>query len=265
MINICVAGATGWTGSPLARSVIDADDLALVSAVSRSAAGKDLGEAWGGDKLGVPVFATVDEALDGVDVLIDYTSHDSVKANTLAAVAKGVAVVIGSSGLTSADFDEIETAATAQGVGVMAAGNFSVTAAMAQAGALLAARHLPQWEVIDYASSTKPDVPSGTAREMAERLSAVRRPEIGVAVDKIAGPQEARGADVDGTQVHSIRLPSFVVSTEVIFALPDERLVIRHDAGSSPDPYVTGTLMAARAMPGRVGVTRGLDTLLLEG
>lgn len=102
-------------------------------------------------------------------------------------------------------------------------------------------------------------------REMAERLSAVRRPEIGVAVDKIAGPQEARGADVDGTQVHSIRLPSFVVSTEVIFALPDERLVIRHDAGSSPDPYVTGTLMAARAMPGRVGVTRGLDTLLLEG
>ncbi|MPZ70348.1 MAG: 4-hydroxy-tetrahydrodipicolinate reductase [Actinobacteria bacterium] len=264
MINVCIAGATGWTGAPLARAVMADEDLRLVSAVSRSAAGKDLGEAWGSDPVGVPVFASVDVALDGVDVLVDYTSHESVKNNTLTALAAGVGVVIGSSGLTGADFDEIEAAATAASVGVVAAGNFSITAAMAQAASLLAARHLPQWEVIDYASSTKPDVPSGTAREMAERLSAVRPPEIGVPVRDIAGPKEARGADVDGTQVHSIRLPSFVVSTEVVFAQPDERLVIRHDAGSSPEPYVYGTLMAVRALPGRVGLTRGLDTLLLE-
>lgn len=264
MINVCIAGATGWTGTPLARAVLAAGDLTLVSAVSRSAAGKDLGAAWGEESLGVPVFATVDEALEGVDVLVDYTSHESVKTNTLAALSAGVGVVIGSSGLTGADFDDIEAAATANGVGVVAAGNFSITAAMAQAASLLAARHLPQWEVIDYASSTKPDVPSGTAREMAERLSAVRRPEIGVPVADIAGPKGARGADVDGTQVHSVRLPSFVVSTEVVFGLPDERLVIRHDAGSTPEPYVSGTLLAVRALPGRVGLTRGLDTLLLE-
>ncbi len=93
---------------------------------------------------------------------------------------------------------------------------------MMAAGALLAARHLPHWEVIDYASATKPDVPSGTARELAERLgaSAPGRP-----LDDIAGPVEARGATVAGTQVHSVRLPSFVVSTEVVFGLPDERLV----------------------------------------
>lgn len=265
MINVCVAGATGWTGNPLARAVLAAEDLKLVSAVSRSAAGKDLGEVWGSGIIDVPVFGAVADALDGVDVLIDYTSHESVKANTLAALSAGVSVVIGSSGLTGEDFAEIESAATSNGAGVVAAGNFSITAAMAQAAALLAARHLPQWEVIDYASSTKPDVPSGTAREMAERLSAVRRPEIGVPVADIAGPKEARGVDVDGTQIHSVRLPSFVVSTEVVFGLPDERLVIRHDAGSSPEPYVTGTLMAVRALPGRVGLTRGLDTLLLEG
>lgn len=265
MINVCIAGATGWTGAPLARAVIAAEGLTLVSAVSRSGAGKDLGAAWGEEPVGVPVFGTVDEALEGVDVLVDYTSHESVKANTLAALSAGVGVVIGSSGLTGADFDDIAAAATANTVGVVAAGNFSITAAMAQAAALLAARHLPQWEVIDYASSTKPDVPSGTAREMAERLSAVKRPEIGVPVANIAGPKEARGADVDGTQVHSVRLPSFVVSTEVVFGLPDERLVIRHDAGSSPDPYVSGTLLAVKALPGRVGLTRGLDIILLEG
>ena len=72
-----------------------------------------------------------------------------------------------------------------------------------------------------------------------------------------------RGADIGGTQVHSLRLPSFTVSTEIVFGLPDERLSIRHDAGSSAAPYVAGTLLAARATVGRVGLTRGLDTLLL--
>jgi 4-hydroxy-tetrahydrodipicolinate reductase len=80
----------------------------------------------------------------------------------------------------------------------------------------------------------------------------------------IDGPPEARGAMVAGVPVHSVRLPSFSVSTEVIFALPDERLTIRHDAGSSAAPYVSGTLLAVRLVIGRVGLTRGLDTLLFE-
>jgi 4-hydroxy-tetrahydrodipicolinate reductase len=146
---------------------------------------------------------------------------------------------------------------------VIASGNFSLTAAMCQAGALLAARHLPHWEVIDYASARKPDVPSGTSRELAERLGGVRRPEPGHPIDELVGPREARGATVAGAQVHSVRLPGFVVSTEVVFGLPDERLTIRHDAGGTPEPYVAGTLLAARAAPGRIGLTRGLDTLLL--
>jgi 4-hydroxy-tetrahydrodipicolinate reductase len=69
---------------------------------------------------------------------------------------------------------------------------------------------------------------------------------------------------VDGTQVHSIRLPGFVVSTEVVFGLPDERLTIRHDAGGTAEPYVAGTLIAVRRASGLVGLTRGLDTLLLQ-
>ena len=126
--NVCMAGATGWTGRPIAEAVLAADDLVLSSAVSRSYAGQDLGSAWGGDPLGVPVFASAAEALDGVD---------------------------------------------------------------------------------------------------------------------------------------SVRLPSFVVSTEVVFGLPDERLVIRHDAGGTPTPYVAGTLLAVRAAPQTRGLVRGLDTLLL--
>ena len=207
---------------------------------------------------------TVEEALDDTDVLIDYTSATAVKANTLAAIEAGVAVVIGSSGLTASDFAEIDSAAHERSVGVVASGNFSLTAAMCQAAALLAARHLPQWEVIDYASATKEDVPSGTARELAERLGEIRRPDVGHPIEDLHGPQEARGATVGGAQVHSVRLPSFVVSTEVVFGLPDECLTIRHDAGGTAEPYVEGTLLAVRKVPELVGLTRGLDAVLLD-
>jgi 4-hydroxy-tetrahydrodipicolinate reductase len=264
MITVCIAGATGWAGRALVDGVLAADDLALRSAVSRSAAGQDLGAALGRDPLGVPVRASVEEALDGVDVLVEYTSHTAVLANTLAAIRRGVAVVIGSSGPTAEDYAQIDAAAREQGVGVISSGNFSLTAAMAQAAALLVAPHLPQAEIIDYASATKADAPSGTSRELAERLAHVRPPNLGRPIATTDGPEDTRGTQVDGTPVHSIRLPSFSVSTEIIFGLPDERLTIRHDAGPSAAPYVSGTLLAVRLVQGRTGLTRGLDTLLLD-
>ncbi len=145
---------------------------------------------------------------------------------------------------------------------MIAAGNFSITAALLLRFATEAARHLEHWEVVDYASAGKPDAPSGTAREVAERLAAVRPPATAVPVERTLGSPEARGAAVAGTQVHSLRLPSFTVSTETLFAAEGERLSIRHDAGESAAPYVAGTLLAIRALPGRVGLTRGLDQLL---
>jgi 4-hydroxy-tetrahydrodipicolinate reductase len=182
----------------------------------------------------------------------------------MAAIEAGVHVVIGTSGLSAADFEDIDAAARAAGVGVVACGNFSLTAAMASAAALLVARFLPQREIIDYASANKPDAPSGTARELAERLASVSTHPLLVPVVETVGRPEARGADIAGTQVHSLRLPSFVVSTEIVFAAPDERLTIRHDAGITSAPYVAGTLLALRAVPGVVGLVRGLDTLLLR-
>ena len=90
----------------------------------------------------------------------------------------------------------------------------------------------------------------------------MRRPALGHPLEMLHGPVEARGATVAGSQIHSLRLPSFVVSTEVVFAAEGERLSLRHDAGETPAPYVAGTLLAIRAVPGRAGLTRGLDHLL---
>jgi 4-hydroxy-tetrahydrodipicolinate reductase len=249
MIRVCVAGVTGWTGSAVAEAVDAATDLELVACVSRSDPAS---------------FSSVAEALDAVeaDVLVDYTHASVVKENVLAAIERGVGAVVGSSGLSAADYTEIDALAQEKRVAVIAAGNFSVTAAMLLRFAAEAARHLDAWEVVDYASAGKQDAPSGTSREVAERLEHVRAPALRVPLDETHGAREARGATVAGTQVHSLRLPSFTVSTEVVFAAEGERLSIRHDAGESPAPYVAGTLLAIRAVPGRIGLTRGLDQLL---
>jgi 4-hydroxy-tetrahydrodipicolinate reductase len=248
-IRVCVAGVTGWTGRAVGEAVEAAGDLELVAGVSRS---------------DPESFPSVAEALDAVeaDVLVDYTHAAAVKENVLAALGRGVAVVVGSSGLSADDYTEIDALARERGVGVVAAGNFSLSAALLLRFAVEAARHFETWEVIDYASAAKEDAPSGTARELAERLEEVRRPALEVPIEDVLGARETRGATVAGTQVHSLRLPSFVVSTEVVFAAAGERLTLRHDAGDTPAPYVAGTLLAVRAVPGRVGLTRGLDRLL---
>jgi 4-hydroxy-tetrahydrodipicolinate reductase len=263
MIKVCLAGATGWAGSELARAIANADDLALVAAVSRKHAGRDLGEVLGEARLRCPVYASATEALvHPCDVLVEYTKPDSAKANVLAALERGAHVVIGTSGLTETDYAELDLVARRQQRGVLACGNFALTVVLLQRFAEAAAKLIPQWEVIDYAHDDKIDAPSGTARELADRLSKVRHPEPTVPVDRSVGPREARGATLSGTQVHSVRLPGYVISAEVIFGMPDQKLTIRHDSGNSARPYVDGALLAIRKVSTLVGVHRGLDTVL---
>src|SRR6476659_9310896 len=134
MINICFAGVTGWTAPPI---------LAAVDALAAAPAA----------------------------VLVDFTSAAAVRGNVRAAIEAGVHVVIGTSGLTADDYAEIDRLARDRGVGVIAAGNFSVMAAVLRRAAAMAARHLGHWEIVDYASDGKPDVPSGTSAELAETLA----------------------------------------------------------------------------------------------
>jgi 4-hydroxy-tetrahydrodipicolinate reductase len=263
VISVCVAGATGWTGRAVAEAVLTDPGLELVSAVSRSAGGQDLGSAWGTGHLGIPVHGTVAEALAGCDVLVDYTSYAAIKEHTLTAVDHGVHVVVGSSGLSKEDLELIDERASAAGVGVFAAGNFSVTATLMQMAALLVAPHLPSWEIVDYASAAKPDAPSGTARELAERLGEIKHPVVERPIAETGGAVEARGATVAGTQIHSVRLPGFQLATELVFALPHERLVIRAEGAHHPEQFVPGTLLAVRNVSTRTGVVRDLAELLL--
>lgn len=262
-LRVGVAGVTGWTGSAVAKGVLASTDLTLAAAVARKVAGQDIGKILGREPIDLPVDATVEAALGRrLDVLVDYTHPSAVKAHALAAIGKGVAVIVGTSGLVAADYAELDRAAKAKGVGVIASGNFSVTANLLQHFAEIAAGYVPDWEVFDYAKASKPDVPSGTAQQLAERLAEIGRPKSATPLDKTIGPKEARGADIGGTRIHSIRLPSYIIACEAQFGAPDERLTIRHDAGSGAEPYVAGTLLAVRKVREVKGVVRGLDRLM---
>ncbi len=262
-IRVCLAGATGWAGSALAQGIAAADDLELVAAVSRTHAGLILGDVLGEPRLACPVYATVHEALaHPYDVFFDYTKPTVAKAHVMLALNQGANVVVGTSGLTDEDYAEIATVAEQRQRGVLAVGNFALTVVILLKFAEIAARYIPQWEIIDYASDAKRDAPSGTARELASRLSHIRAPEFTVPLDEVEGPVESRGAQVAGSQVHSVRIPGYTIAAEVIFGLPDQRLSLRHDAGSSAQPYVDGALVAIRKVGSFVGLRRGLDSVL---
>jgi 4-hydroxy-tetrahydrodipicolinate reductase len=262
-LSVCLAGATGWAGAELARAIAGSEDLALSAAISRTHAGRNLGDVLGDVRINCPIYTSATEALaHRCSVFMDYTKPDVAKENVLAALAHGAHVVVGTSGLTDSDYADIDAVATRVERGVLAVGNFALTMVLLQKFAEMAARWIPQWEVIDYAHDDKVDAPSGTARELANRLAQVRKPELTVPVEQTAGHRDARGATLSGVQVHSVRLPGFVISAEVIFGMPEQTLSLRHDSGASARPYVDGALIAIRRVSTLKGVHRGLDTVL---
>lgn len=242
--------------------------MELVSAVSRSHAGSTLDAALGGrsgaEPLTTPVYATVAEALraHATDVLVEYTKPDVALANVLTALACGVNVVVGTSGLTDEDYGNVDDVARAAGKGVLAAGNFALTVVLLMKFAEAAAKLIPQWEIIDYAHANKVDAPSGTVRELAARLGRVAHARQAVPVENTLGERATRGATMGSAQVHSLRLPGFTLGAEVIFGMADQRLSIRTDAGPSAEPYVAGALIAIDKVGTFTGLRRGLDSVL---
>lgn len=233
-MRVCLAGITGWVGVPLAKAIRESGDLELVAGVARAAAGQTID--------GVPVFASVDAALAvPFDVLVDYTSAVAVGNNVTSAVAGERHVVVGSSGLTDGEYNELDALAREREVGVIAGGNFSLSAALLQRFALEAARYFPHLEIVDLAHLGKLDAPSGTARELAWKLT------------------RAMGTP---PPVHSVRLPGYTIGVEVRFGGEDERLTLEYDGGSGAGPYIAGTLLAIRRVSSLRGVVRGFDTLL---
>lgn len=257
MIRVGVVGATGRMGREVCRAVAADPDLALVAAVSRSAPGVSLADAIGLDgEAGSLVLAEHLEGISdaGAEVLVDFTAPAHASDHVAWGIANGVHVVVGTTGF---EIDEEWREAT---VGIVVAPNFAIGAVLLMRFAEQAARHLPSAEVIELHHDGKADAPSGTALLTARRIAAARGGGAGAPGSDDAFPG-ARGADVDGVRVHSVRLPGLVAHEEVIFGGQGQTLTLRHDS-TDRTSFMPGVLLAIKAAPMRLGLTVGLEPLL---
>src|SRR5467141_184252 len=243
-IKVAVAGHRGKVGSVLASAFQVEPGIDYVGGITH------------GDDLAAFLHEKRPRAL------VDFTRPAEAMHNALAAVAAGAAPVIGTTGLSSADVDKLETACKAKHVGGIVAPNFAVGAVLMMHLADIAAPHFDAVEVIEMHHATKLDAPSGTALSTAKRLAARRRdkpfshqkPEK----ETLAG---TRGGEEGNVAVHSVRLPGFVADQEVIFGLPGQTLTIVHRT-TSREAYIPGVLLAIRTVTSGPRFYRGLDELL---
>lgn len=248
MIRVGVVGAAGRMGREVARAVTADPDLELVAAVDPSHAGQ------------VVEGMTISDTLDaltaaGTDVAVEFTRPTEGPANISWCVAQRIHVVSGTTG-----FDPDPTWSEQRDVGVFLAPNFAIGAVLMQRFAEQAIRHLPDAEIIELHHHDKPDAPSGTAMTTARRMAAARgaHDELDPSVERVTG---ARGGDVEGIHVHSVRLPGLVAHQEVIFGGQGQTLTIRHDS-TDWTSFMPGVVMAVKAVASRPGLTVGLDALL---
>ena len=265
-MKVVVSGAGGKMGREVVRAVHGAADMELVGAVDPQWAGHDAGELAGLGPLGVRVFGSVSEAFaaTGADRMVDFTTPDAVFDNVMTALDLGKRVVFGTTGLGEDRLGEIDRRARELGLGVVHAPNFAIGAVLMMRFAAEAARFFDRVEIIELHHDQKKDAPSGTAIRTAELIAEARKARGEVAAvaetEIVAG---ARGGDVKGVPVHSVRLPGLVAHQEVLLGLPGQTLTIRHDSLDRTS-FMPGVLLALRKVGEVTGLVYGLERLLFE-
>jgi len=262
MIRVGVIGALGKMGRFVCRAVAEDPELNLVGAIDRTRDGDQIGPIIANNKVDVVVSSQLEILLQAeTEVAVDFTRPDEVMANVRWAVDHGIHLVVGTTGIGEAELEQIRRWLDDEGgaSNVILASNFSIGAVIAQRFAAEAAKHFPAVEIIEMHQDQKADAPSGTAIATAGKI-AKARDETWTGPDTESAPG-ARGGEVDGIRVHSVRLPGLVAHQEVIFGGPGQVLTIRHDA-LDRSTYMPGVLLAIKQVASRPGITVGIEPLL---
>ena len=244
-MRVGVVGAKGKVGVEVCRAVEEADDLELVAALD---AGDSLDEL----------------VASRAQAIVDFTHPDAVMDTLGFCAEHGIHAVVGTTGFDQARLDVLrDRLAAAPGVGILIAPNFSLGAVVMMRFAALAAPFFESVEVVELHHVDKADAPSGTAWRTAELIAAARREAgLGAVPDATSTALEgARGADVDGIRVHSVRVRGLVAHQEVILGGPGETLTLRHDSLERIS-FLPGVLAGVRGIAQRPGLTVGLEHVL---
>ena len=260
MIRVGVFGAGGRMGSTVCRAVVSDPDLQLVAAVDPLHAGIDLRGVTGADLRGLQVSPDVESlARAEAQVAVDFTHIDAARANLAWCAANGVHAVVGTSGFTPADYEELATRFTRSNCFI--APNFAIGAVLMIRFAELASPYFETAEIIELHHDEKVDAPSGTALHTAERMAG-RSPDWAPDPTTKQVVEGTRGgAGPSGIRIHSVRLRGLVAHQEVLLGTMGQSLSIRHDSYDRAS-FMPGVVLAVKAVASHPGVTVGLDALL---
>jgi 4-hydroxy-tetrahydrodipicolinate reductase len=265
MIKVLISGASGKVGKEVVKAVAKEADMKLVAAVDITQVGADAGVNAGIAPLGVKISKDLKTAINDSrpDIAVDFTHPNLVMVNTRIILGSRVHAVIGTTGVSEDDLKEIEKLCATNKVNCLVAPNFAIGAVLMMLFSKTAAKYMPNVEIIEMHNDNKADSPSGTAIKTAE-LILQSEAENGIVkgkasqIEKIEG---ARGGNLHGIHIHSVRLPGLVAHQEVIFGGLGQTLTIRHDS-LSRESFMPGVIMAVRKISNLKGLVYGLEHLL---
>ena len=248
MINVAVCGANGKMGQEVIKAVEADDNMTLVAKIDI----KD-GE-----------FVTIKDAKNSVkiDVLVDFTQPKSIYENALYCLNNGVNIVIGTTGLSDEEIDELKNLAQKTGLGCLIAPNFSTGAVLMMKFAQMASKYFDNAEIIELHHNQKKDAPSGTAVKTALMMAGENTNFTTGNCQEVETIKGARGANsYNNIHIHSVRMPGYIASQEVIFGASGQILTIRHDS-MNRECYMDGVLRAVRYVNENHNFVYGLENIL---
>lgn len=263
MIRVIVCGAYGKMGREVLKAIHNDAELSIVGAVDTKSDFIDIGDLIGVEKTGIIVGNNLQTVINETQpqVMVDFTRPEVVLNNIRMAIANGVCPVVGTTGLSEENVEEISQLCKKTKVNALIAPNFAIGAILMMKLAQDAAKFFPHVEIIELHHDQKLDAPSGTALQTAELIAKKRgylqqgHPDE---VEKLPG---ARGGDFSGIRMHSVRLPGYVAHQEVIFGGLGQTLTIRHDS-ISRESFMPGVVLACKYVLTANGLVLGLEEIL---
>lgn len=272
-IPVIVNGAAGKMGREVIKAVAQASDLTLLGAIDTTPQhqGKDAGELAGlSEPLEVPISNQLEPMLAYVagerqmqpGVLVDFTHPDVVYNNIRSAIAYGIRPVVGTTGLSTAQIQELSDFAEKASTGCLIIPNFSIGMVLLQEAAVRASQYFDHVEIIELHHNQKADAPSGTAIQTAQLLAEMGKTFNTAMVEETEKIPGARGSLADeGIRIHSVRLPGLIAHQEVIFGAAGQIYTLRHDT-SDRACYMPGVLLAIRKVNQLKSLVYGLEKIL---
>lgn len=231
-INIILAGPRGRMGSEAVKMVMNEPEFKLVACIDRKHDGALLKEIEGQPDLAVPIYSDIRKCFEEIeaDVLIDLTVPETGYLHTKTAIEFNIRPVVGTTGFTEEQIEELKGLSQEKNLGGLIAPNFAIGAVLMMKFSEMAAKYMRDVEIIEKHHDRKLDAPSGTAKKTAEMIQNARDSKKQGHPDEEETMKGARGAEFDGMRIHSVRLPGLVAHQEVIFGSGGQTLTIRHDS-----------------------------------